>query len=114
MIYILNTEISEKKFFYIALSSIFGLGFKTTLKICSFFGISKKAKINNLNPILKNKIIIYIEKNIKITDDLKQFLVQIKEQQFRLKTYKSQRTRFKLPSRGQRTHTNAKTSKKFY
>ena len=42
------------------------------------------------------------------------FLSQIKEQQFRLKTYKSQRTRFKLPSRGQRTHTNAKTSKKFY
>ena len=114
MVYILNTEISEKKKLHIALSSIFGLGFKTTFKICSFFGLSKKAKINNLTPTLKNQIIVYIDKKIKITEDLKQFLVQIKEQQFRLKTYKSQRFRFNLPSRGQRTHTNAKTSKKFY
>jgi ribosomal protein S13 len=49
-----------------------------------------------------------------INEELKQTLMQIKEQQQRLKTYKGQRSRFKLPRRGQRTHTNAKTVKKFY
>ena len=58
MVYLLNTEISKKKL-HIALSSIFGLGFKTMFKIYSFFKLSKKVKINNLTPIFKNKIIIY-------------------------------------------------------
>jgi small subunit ribosomal protein S13 len=114
MVYILNTEISDKKKVYIALQSIFGLGLITSLNVCLFFGISKKATIKNLNTTLKNKIIVYVDKNIKINEDLKQFLVQNKEQQYRLKTYRGQRARFKLPRRGQRTHTNAKTAKKFY
>jgi ribosomal protein S13 len=40
--------------------------------------------------------------------------MQIKTQQQRLKTYKGQRSKFKLPRRGQRTHTNGKTAKKNY
>lgn len=70
--------------------------------------------MNNLSVILRNQILVHIEKNIKINEDLKQTLAQLKEQQQRLKTYKGLRSQFKLPRRGQRTHTNAKTAKKFY
>lgn len=114
MVYFLTTEIPSKKPVFIALQHVFGLGKKKTLGLLSLFGISKTAKIKTLSSVLKNKIIIYIEKNININDDLKQKLTQLKEQQQRLKTYKGQRSRFRLPRRGQRTHTNAKTAKKSY
>lgn len=114
MVYFLTTEIPGKKPVFIALQRVFGLGQNKTLKILNLFGISKTTTVNKLSPVLKNKIIVYIEKNIKINEDLKQILGKLKEHQQRLKTYKGLRSRFKLPRRGQRTHTNAKTAKKFY
>jgi small subunit ribosomal protein S13 len=113
MIYILNTEIPNKKATLIALQKIFGLGKKKCAHICLKLGISGKVPIKNLTPEIKNKIISYIEKNIIIGDDLKQTLFQIREEQIKLKCYKGQRAKFKLPRRGQRTRTNAKTVKKF-
>lgn len=114
MVYILNTEISTKKPAFIALQKVFGLGPTKVLEIFNTFGLTKKATIKSLGAALKNKIITHIENNIIINEDLKQHLVSIKDQQQRLKTYKGLRSRFKLPRRGQRTHTNAKTVKKFY
>jgi len=114
MTYFLNTEIPDKKVVWVALRYVFGLGKNKSLKIINLFGISKITKINNLSSTLKNQIIVFIEKTITINEELKQTLMQIKDQQQRLKTYKGQRSRFKLPRRGQRTHTNAKTVKKFY
>lgn len=113
MIYILNTELPSKKPVFIALTNIFGLGPNKVLQILNFFGISKKTLFKELSVSLRHQIVVYIEKNIDIKEELKQKLVFLKEQQQRLKTYRGLRSRFKLPCRGQRTHTNAKTAKKF-
>jgi small subunit ribosomal protein S13 len=113
MIYILHTEISNKKATSVALQNIFGLGKEKCAHICDKLGISKKTPIKFLTSEMKNKIIYYVENNIIIGADLKQTLVQLKEEQIRLKCYKGQRAKFKLPRRGQRTRTNAKTAKKF-
>lgn len=113
MIYILNTEIPTNKKMSIALQRIFGLGHKKCMQICLKLGISPKTPLHALTPEMKNRIILYIENNFIIGDDLKQILVQLKEEQIRLKCYKGQRAKFKLPRRGQRTRTNAKTAKKF-
>jgi small subunit ribosomal protein S13 len=94
------------------LRKIFGIGTKKSTKICLTLGISKKTPVKFLTTELRNRIILYIENNEVIGDDLKQNLNQIKEKQIRLRTYKGQRAKFKLPRRGQRTRTNAKTAKK--
>jgi len=112
MIYFLNTEIPDKKPVFIALQRVFGVGKTQSRRILNIFGLSPTTKISSLNTSLRNKIIVFIDKNLKINDELRQSLTQLKEQQQRLKTYKGQRSRFKLPRRGQRTHTNAKTAKK--
>ena len=114
MVYILNTEIPNKKNVFIGLQYIFGIGKKTSIKICNFFGVSKEKPLISFAPALRNQIVVYIEKNVSINEELKQALNQIKEQQQRLKTYKGQRSKFRLPRRGQRTHTNARTAKKLY
>ena len=112
MIYILNTEISNKKTTPIALQNVFGLGKEICSYICYKLGISTKTPIKFLTPEIRNKIISFVEKKMIIGDDLKQTLFQLKEEQIRLKCYKGQRAKFKLPRRGQRTKTNAKTVKK--
>jgi small subunit ribosomal protein S13 len=112
MAYILSTEISEKKSIKVALSRIFGIGQKKNEKICSYIGISKKTKMRFLNSDVKNRIINYIEKNIKINEELATLISQSKEKEIKIKSYKGQRAKLKLPRRGQRTHTNAKTSQK--
>jgi small subunit ribosomal protein S13 len=112
MPYLLNTEINEKKRINVGLSRIFGVGLKKTEFVCSFLGISKKTRIKSLNTEITNKIVTYIEKNIKINQELTAFLNQSTEKKIKMKSYKGQRIKLKLPVRGQRTHTNAKTSKK--
>jgi small subunit ribosomal protein S13 len=112
MVYLLNTEINDRKSIKIGLGSIFGVGEHRALKVCRSIGISGQTSMKSLSIELKNKIILYIENHFKIGDELRQRLSKIKEAQIRLKCYKGQRARHNLPRRGQRTHTNAKTVKK--
>ena len=111
MIYILNTDISEKKVVPKALENVFGVGKKNSIKLCRFLGISEKTRVKHLSQKMKNKIIIYIENHIENGDELKQNLNKKKENQIKIKCYKGIRAKFRLPKRGQRTHTNAKTVK---
>jgi len=112
MPYILSTEIPEKKPIKNALSSVFGIGKKNSQEICFFFGVSNKTRMNRISIDVQNKISNYVEKNIRINEDLIRLLNQSKEKNIKMKSYKGQRAKLKLPRRGQRTHTNAKTVKK--
>lgn len=112
MVYFLNTEIPDNKTLKIGLKKIFGINSQRASEIANYFGISKRAKVGSLTAEIKSRIITYVENNIIMGDDLKQTLLQVKENQIRIKNYKGMRTRFKLPRRGQRTHTNARTIKR--
>jgi len=85
--YILNTEVKSHKRAKTAMTGIYGVGGKKAQKICKEFGISDKALFK------ESKI-----KNIK-------HLAEIR-------TVRGIRHRNKLPVRGQRTHTNARTKKR--
>jgi small subunit ribosomal protein S13 len=114
MSYILSTEIPERKSIKVALSRIFGIGRRENQKICLFVGVSKKTKIGFLNFEIKNRILNYVEKNLKINEELATLKSQSKEKEIQMKSYKGQRAKLKLPRRGQRTHTNAQTCKKVF
>ena len=112
MAYILNTEIVEKKTTNVGLRAVYGMGKTRALKVSRYFGISDITTISDLEPEMVNKIALYIESRIVFGNDLKQVLTQIREKQIKIKCYKGQRAKYKLPRRGQRTHTNAKTAKR--
>lgn len=111
MIYFLNNDIPDKKAVPKALQNIFGIGKKNSSKLCKFLGLSEKILVKYLTPEMKSKIIAYVEVNLKNGEELKQVLNKRKEHQIKIKCYKGQRARFRLPRRGQRTHTNARTAK---
>ena len=45
--------------------------------------------------------------------DLKKILIETNEEHVKIRNYKGNRIKNKLPRRGQRTHTNSKTAKKY-
>jgi small subunit ribosomal protein S13 len=114
MIYYLNTEIPEKKTVPFAIQKIFGIGKKIPANFCKLFGINKKTRFSSLTLEEKKTMLNYIEKNYTVSTDLKKSNIQTKEILVKLRTYRGLRLRNKLPVRGQRTHTNAKTSKRIY
>jgi len=113
MIYILETELLENQLVWVALTKIYGIGKHKSLNFCKSLGFSKNLKINNLTNYQINKLIKTIENSsIFITTDLKKFKYSIIKNLFDIKSYRGIRLSSGLPCRGQRTHTNAKTSKR--
>ena len=95
----------------IALTYIYGIGPTTAKIICKDVGISDGTRVNKLTDNEVLKIIEYIEKKFKVEGDLRsQTSLNIKRLTD-LGTYRGLRHRNKLPVRGQRTHTNARTRK---
>ena len=113
MIFILETELLEKKSVYFSLTSIFGINQYQALIICKKLGLSANCKLSILTSEQIVKLIKFIEKlNLLISYDLKKSNILLTKKQIQIKTYKSIRKLRGLPVRGQRTHTNGKTAAK--
>ena len=111
MIRILGISLNLNKRILIALTYIYGIGKSRSMKICKNIKINPNLKtsslsIKNIN-ILRNEIYKY-----EIEGDLRRRIGLNIKRLYDVKCYKGFRHKLKLPVRGQRTKTNAKTSKK--
>jgi small subunit ribosomal protein S13 len=114
MIYIYETELSNVKTIQFSLQKIYGLGKYQANVICKKLGFAKNLKTFNLTNDQIVKLIKTIENsNLKITGELKKLQVFTLKNLIDIKSYKGLRRIKGLPVRGQRTHTNAKTSRLF-
>jgi len=112
--FIFESEVPENKSILIALSYIYGLGFKNSVYICKKLGFSTNLRVKNLTKKQIYKIITAIElSDIVISIDLRKSRSLINKKLLDIKSYKGLRKLQGLPVRGQRTHTNAKSSRKF-
>ena len=82
---------------HIALTYIYGIGDHNAKKICKQLNIEKSKRVNSLSEDEVLKIREYIDSKYSVEGDLR--------------TYRGTRHRKKLPVRGQRTHSNARTRK---
>ena len=90
----------------------FGINRKIAFNSFKRSGLNVKKNIKKLN----TKQQLEINKNFKAENIGKKLSSSIKENVeflFKIKTYRGIRHKFKYTSRGQRTHTNAKTKQKF-
>jgi small subunit ribosomal protein S13 len=113
MVYLFDSELPNNKLLSFALCNLYGLGKAHISIICKKLGFSKNLTLQSLSKEQISKLIHHIESsNILIAGDLlKVRLLQAKKLVF-IKSYRGLRRSQGLPVRGQRTHTNAKTSKK--
>ena len=113
MVYIFETEILNNKSLIFSLRSIYGLGIVRSRLLCRKLGYSENLTISDLSEDQVNELISLIQKSgLVLTNELKKFQIFLLKQKVSIKSYRGLRRIRGLPVRGQRTHTNAKTSKR--
>jgi small subunit ribosomal protein S13 len=114
MIYILETNLSEKQSICFSLTKIFGIGRSQSFQICKKLGLSLNCRLSSLTPDQIAKLIKFIENlNLLINNNLRKSKITLAKTLVQIKSYRGIRRLRGLPVRGQRTHTNAKTASKF-
>ncbi|MDH5796266.1 MAG: 30S ribosomal protein S13 [Anaplasmataceae bacterium] len=105
-----GVNIPTEKMAFISLTYIYGIGRYSALKILKDIDIPFNKKISDLSILdqnaLRSKIGIY-----KIEGELRRKIAMDIKELMDLGNYKGLRHRRKLPVRGQRTKTNARTRK---
>lgn len=96
---------------FIALQYIYGIGDHYADKICKELNIDRSKRVNNLTEDEVLKVRELIDKNYSVEGDLRRDISLNIKRLRDLGTYRGTRHRKKLPVRGQRTHSNARTRK---
>jgi small subunit ribosomal protein S13 len=95
----------------VALTYVYGIGRPTSKKICSDLNISADKRADTLTEDEIAKIRAHIDKQYAVEGDLRREISMNIKQLVDIGSYRGVRHRKKLPVRGQRTHTNARTRK---
>src|SRR3990167_1325627 len=107
---IAGVNIPDNKHVVIALTSIFGVGRSTSLKLCKLVGLDPETKVSQLQDdkldALRNEIT-----KMTVEGDLRRIVSMNIKRLMDLGCYRGLRHRRGLPVRGQRTKTNARTRK---
>ena len=106
-----GVNIPTAKKIHIALTYIYGIGPKIATELCDQASIDKSKRVNELNDDELNKIREIIDKQHMVEGDLRRKVSMDIKRLNDLGCYRGLRHRKKLPVRGQRTHTNARTRK---
>ncbi len=108
---IAGVDLPKRKKVGIALTYIYGIGRTTSLRILDTTGIDWTKKTDDLSSEEINIIRTELENTCKVEGDLRRELTANIKRLMDIGCYRGLRHRRSLPSRGQRTHTNARTRK---
>ncbi len=104
-----GVDIPRDKRVEISLTYIFGIGLTTSQKVLAAVGVNKDTRVKDLTEEEVNRLREYIDRNFRVEGDLRrEIALNIKRLQ-EIGSYRGIRHRRKLPLRGQRTRTNART-----
>jgi small subunit ribosomal protein S13 len=107
---IAGVNIADHKHLVIALTSIYGIGKSTSLKLCEQVGINPSSKVSQLSEQELESLRTEIAK-MTVEGDLRRVVSMNIKRLMDLGCYRGQRHRRGLPVRGQRNKTNARTRK---
>ncbi|MCX6576064.1 MAG: 30S ribosomal protein S13 [Candidatus Aminicenantes bacterium] len=108
---IAGVTLPPEKRIEIGLTYIYGIGRSKSNKILEEAKIDKNKKVKTLSEDEINKIRQIIEKREKIEGDLRKEVSQNIKRLIDIGCYRGMRHKRRLPVRGQRTKTNARTRK---
>jgi small subunit ribosomal protein S13 len=109
---IAGVNIPKEKRFVISLTYIYGIGITTAHKICKKLKIDLSTRTNQMTEEKLAQVRSLIEKEYPVLEgDLRRKVSSTIKRLIDIGCYRGIRHVKKLPVRGQRTHTNAKTRK---
>lgn len=106
-----GVDIPKEKRVEISLTYIFGIGLSTSKKILERTNISPDTRVKDLTEEQVNLIRDFISKNLTVEGDLRRDVSLNIKRLIEIQCYRGLRHRKRLPVRGQRTKTNARTLK---
>lgn len=112
MAYLLGTHLTGTSKVRIALTQVYGIGVSKACQVCDQLGLSTTITINQLTRIQTDQISRIITQTHLIDSELTKMLLHDIQRLLQISCYRGLRHSSGLPLRGQRTHTNAKTSRK--
>ena len=107
---IAGINVPDQKIAVIALQSIYGIGPTRASEILANAGVEESARLKDLDESIIDKIRAEVAK-FTVEGDLRREISMNIKRLIDLGTYRGLRHRRGLPVRGQRTKTNARTSK---
>ncbi len=108
---IAGVDLPRNKRVVIALQYIYGIGNTTAHKICEEAGFASNLRSDSLTDADIAKIREILEREVKVEGDLRKDSSMAIKRLMDLGCYRGMRHRKGLPTRGQRTKSNARTRK---
>ncbi len=96
----------------IVLQQIFGINLQLSKRICHSLGIRSTMPVMFLNKNHWDQIYLIIKNDFFTGSELSKLISDDVNRLMRISSYKGIRHHLGLPLRGQRTHTNSRTSRK--
>lgn len=108
---IAGVNLPVQKRLEIALRYLYGIGPSNAKIVCQATGLSVDKRVKDLTELEVIKLREYIDENYVVEGDLRREVQANIKMKMDLGSYQGLRHRKRLPVRGQRTHTNARTRK---
>lgn len=108
---IAGVDLPRDKRTIIALTYIYGVGRQTSASILDGTGIDGHTRLKDLTDEEVGRLRTYIDQNLKVEGDLRREVGQNIKRLQEIGCYRGIRHRRRLPLRGQRTRTNARTNR---
>jgi small subunit ribosomal protein S13 len=108
---IAGVDLPAKKRAEIGLTYIYGIGRSRSLSLLNRAGVDPEKKVSDLTEEEVNHVRTLIENEGAVEGDLRKELSMNVKRLIEMGSYRGLRHRRGLPTRGQRTHTNARTRK---
>lgn len=111
MIRIAGIDLPNEKRLDIALTRLYGVGRVNVKSILEKAQLPAERKAKTLTDDEVNRLAKIIEKDFMVEGDLRRFVGNAIKRLIDIRSYRGMRHVHKLPSRGQRTRTNARTKR---
>ncbi len=106
-----GVDLPRNKRVEIGLTYIFGVGKTRSLQALAATGVNPDTRVQDLTETEVNSLREYVTQNYKIEGDLRRERQMHVKRLIEIGCYRGLRHRRHLPTRGQRTKTNARTTK---
>jgi len=106
-----GVDIPVNKQAWVSLQYIYGIGSTLSLKILNQADIAPDTKVKDLTDEEVNKLREIIDKQYRVEGELRKELNFNVKRLIEIGSYRGLRHRYGLPSRGQRSRTNARTKR---
>lgn len=106
---IAGVDVQNNKKVEVGLTNIYGVGRSTAKDILAHIGVDLSKRIGDLSEQDISAIRKYIEENLTVEGDLRKEISLNIKRLMEIGCYRGQRHKMHLPSRGQKTRSNART-----